>query len=124
MKKPTDNAILRTARVLDAIAPPARLGIIRVLGGGESCVCHLEARLGIRQAALSQHLMALRKAGLIKNRRDGRFIYYRLADPALLELIGLAARIAGVNTDLSAAVRGPMPQKCHCPNCADHPAGE
>ena len=85
--------ILRTAEkisaILEEIASPSRLVILLSIGDGEACVCHLESVLNKRQAYISQHLMALRQAGIITSRRDGRFIYYRLADPALLVAISM-----------------------------------
>jgi len=100
------------ARLLQVIGQPARLQILLAIGEGETCVCHLEAMLHLRQAALSQHLMALRKAELVADRRAGRFIYYRLTKPGLLDLIRQAARLQAVSLpDLSPS------QACHCPNC-------
>jgi ArsR family transcriptional regulator len=104
--------------ILGAISPPPRLAILLAIGDGEACVCHLEAVLGKRQAYISQHLMALRQAEILLDRRDGRFIYYRIANPALLDLIHDAGRLAGVEiiTPVSAAV-------CECPHCAEAKPG-
>jgi DNA-binding transcriptional ArsR family regulator len=100
------------AHLLQAIGQPARLQILLAIGEGETCVCHLEAMLNLRQAALSQHLMSLRKAGLVSDRRAGRFIHYRLKTPALLEIIRQAAQIQGVTLpELSPS------SDCDCPNC-------
>lgn len=52
------------AHLLQTIGQTARLQILLAIGEGEACVCHLEAALGWRQAYLSQHLMALREAGM------------------------------------------------------------
>ena len=60
---------------LRAISQPVRLEILLAIGTGEACVCHLEAVIGQRQAYISQQLMALREAGIVKSRRDGRNIY-------------------------------------------------
>lgn len=98
---------------MQTIAHPARLQILLAIGAQETCVCHLESMLGLRQAALSQHLMALRKAGLVTDRRAGRFIHYRLTQPALLELIRQAAVIQGIS------LPGLSPSSdCECPNCS------
>ena len=101
-----------TSRLLKAISPEPRLRILLGIGEGEACVCHLEALLGWRQAYISQHLMALRKAKLLISRREGRFIYYRLRDRRVLQLIEQAARIAGVEVDLAR-----LPEDCACPTC-------
>ncbi|MCX6080298.1 MAG: metalloregulator ArsR/SmtB family transcription factor [Chloroflexi bacterium] len=82
--------------LLVTISASARLEILLMLGSGEACVCYLEARLGYRQAYISQHLMALRQAGLIDSRREGKYIFYHLSKPELLELIQNAANLAGV----------------------------
>ena len=104
------------AVLLAALAVPARVDILRTLGTGEACVCHLEATLRLRQALLSQHLMALRRAGVIDFRRDGRFIYYRSADRRVLELIRTAAALSGSGgeapPDASRAAAA-----CRCPKC-------
>lgn len=86
--------------------------ILVAIGGEEPCVCHLEATFGWRQAYLSQHLMAMRKAGIIVANRKGRNIHYRLSDPRLLRLIRKVAEFQGVTLPELA----PSP-KCVCPNC-------
>jgi len=100
------------ACLLQTIGQPARLQILLAISEGEVCVCHLEATFGWRQAYLSQHLMALREAGLVLARREGRYIHYRLSDPALLNLIRQAAEIQ------KAALPDLVPSHdCNCPNC-------
>lgn len=103
----------KIAAILEEIAHPARLAILLSIGSEEACVCHLEALLGRRQAYISQHLMALRDAGILLTRREGKFIFYRLRDPMLLKLIELAARLE--NVDISGV---PTSAACSCPNCA------
>ena len=102
------------AGLLQAIDQPARLEILQVIGRGEACVCHLEAALGQRQAYISQHLMALRDAGIITSRRAGRYVFYRLNDVRVLDLIMLAGSLAG------AAPTAPRPlPDCPCPHCSN-----
>ena len=101
------------------LGQPARLRILMSIGEGEACVCHLEALLGYRQAYISQHLMALRKDGLLSSRRDGRFIFYRIKDPAILGLIGEAGQIMGIKDDsLNDLTHTDARPQCCCPNCA------
>ena len=113
----------RLARLLRTIGQPTRLKILLALGAGEACVCHLESLLGMRQAYISQHLMALRRAGVVRagvvrDRREGRFVFYRLNSPQVLELIELAGRVVGVSsTDLFAGIQTGEPSLCSCPNC-------
>jgi ArsR family transcriptional regulator len=118
----TSSPVKRIARLLRAIDQPARLQILMAIGSGEACVCHLEAALGMRQAYLSQHLMALRKARVLKTRRDGRYIFYRLSDPRLLDLIQLAAKMTAVEEDaLQALIQADPLSQCECPHCAAEP---
>ena len=108
----------RISQLFRLIGQPTRVQILLELGRGEACVCHLEAQLGLLQAAISQHLMALRDAGLLVTRRDGRFIYYRLADTGLLDLIRLAARSIGIpEGDLERPARDES--ACECPRCVE-----
>lgn len=101
---------------LQALASSQRIAILLVISAGEACVCHLEARLGFRQAYISQHLMALRQAGLLDSRREGKYIFYRLAKPEVVELIQNAARMAQVTLPKVETVSAQM--QCACPNCA------
>jgi len=113
---PSPQKISKLFRVL---GQPSHLEILLALGTGEACVCHLEAATGWRQAYISQHLMALRSEGLVISRRDGRFIYYRLKNAGLLDLIRKAAGIAGF-PDVEAAqgrLTEPLPN-CTCPHCS------
>ena len=101
---------------LEALASPQRIAILLVVSAGEACVCHLEAQLGFRQAYISQHLMALRQAGLLDSRREGKYIFYRLAKPEIIELIQNAARMANVTLPKLETVSPEM--QCACPTCA------
>jgi DNA-binding transcriptional ArsR family regulator len=73
--------------VFRALADPSRRAILERLARGESAVKDLTARFGISQPAVSQHLAALRKAGLVSERRDGRLVYYRVRPKGLRPLI-------------------------------------
>ena len=109
----------KIGRLLKAISPTPRIHILLSIGDGEACVCHLEAMLGLRQAYISQHLMALRQAGILTTRREGRYIYYRLSDPQLLELIRMTAAITGVEDfTLEELIQSEPLLLCECPNCA------
>lgn len=114
----------KTAALLKAGGHPARMKILEVLGrDGEACVCHLENRLGQRQATISQHLMRLRQAGLVSDRRDGLNIYYSLASPTVARLLDSAWRAAaelargdGGEFTFRGRMTGPRPA-CPCPPC-------
>ena len=107
------SSVEQTAAFLQTIGQSARLQILLAIGTEESCVCHLEATLGWRQAYLSQHLMALRKAGIVVTSRQGRNIHYRLSNPYFLAIIRQAAELQGVALPELA----PSPE-CDCPNCS------
>jgi ArsR family transcriptional regulator len=69
--------------LLKALAEPLRLRVIEALGGSERCVCDLTADLGLAQSKLSFHLKVLKEAGLLADRQEGRWIYYRLRPEAI-----------------------------------------
>lgn len=77
------------ASLLRAMASPARLRIVHLLGVAPREVNELARELGIGQAAMSQHLAAMRAVGLVEATREGRAVRYRLADPEILEACGL-----------------------------------
>ncbi|MGE4279629.1 MAG: ArsR/SmtB family transcription factor [Magnetospirillum sp.] len=63
-----------------AVADPTRIRILKLLQSGELCVCQLTTVLGLAPATVSKHLSVLKGAGLVQSRRDGKWVYYRLAD--------------------------------------------
>lgn len=79
---------VRTAALFQALSDEKRLRILALLGGGEHCVCELTEALDLPQSLLSFHLKTLRDAGLVTDRREGRWVYYALATPALEEARG------------------------------------
>ncbi|MBK9925813.1 MAG: helix-turn-helix transcriptional regulator [Anaerolineales bacterium] len=106
------------AAPLTAIASPQRIAILLLIGKGEACVCHLEASLGWRQAYISQHLMALRKADILQDRREGRYIFYSLKDASLLDLITASATLSGLSAEsVSALINTQVNPSCECPQC-------
>ena len=108
----------QVAEPLQAIASPQRIALLLAIGRGEACVCHLEAALGWRQAYISQHLMALRKADLLLDRREGRYVFYRLKDISLLDLIAASARLSGISAEtISALTNTQVNPACECPQC-------
>jgi DNA-binding transcriptional ArsR family regulator len=111
MKKTPYEAI---SEIFDTLQSPVRVQILYAIGREEVCVCHLEASLGLRQAHISQQLMELRETGILAARREGKFSYYRLQKPEILELLHAAARIANVSESgiLAAKTSG-----CECPRC-------
>lgn len=118
-KSPLEKISRQIASPLEAIASPQRVAILLAVGRGEACVCHLEASLGWRQAYISQHLMALRKADILQDRREGRYIFYSLKDASILDLVTASATISGLSADtVSALINTQMNPSCECPQCA------
>jgi ArsR family transcriptional regulator len=117
----TQSSSISTSALFQILSVSPRLEILQAIGTsetGEACVCHLEAALGYRQAYISQHLMALREVNLLKTRRDGRFIYYRLSDRRILEVLTLAGEVLGQPQEIH-----PMQLfSCECPHCASSTA--
>ena len=108
----------KLSRIFRAISTPARFRILAAIGKGEACVCHLETVLDLRQAYISQQLMEMRDAELLDTRRDGRYIFYRLTEPDLLNLLLDIGKLFGVPTaEIEASMNTePLPQCC-CPDC-------
>ena len=76
----------RSVALFHALSDATRLSIIEMLRDGERCVCELQAELDAAQSRLSFHLRVLKDAGLITDRRDGRWSYYTIAPGALGEV--------------------------------------
>ncbi len=70
----------KTAQLFKALSDETRLRILALLAEGELCVCDLMATLDLPQSTVSRHLAYLRNAGLVDDRRQGIWMYYRLAD--------------------------------------------
>src|SRR5947207_13309359 len=86
--KPIDSDV----QLLQALADPTRLAIVRELAGQpEVCACDLTDCCGVRQPTVSHHLKVLREAGVVMAERRGTWIYYRLA-PAAAERLAQVAR--------------------------------
>jgi DNA-binding transcriptional ArsR family regulator len=107
-----------TASLMRAISQTVRLEILLAIGTGEACVCHLEAAIGQRQAYISQQLMALREAGIVESRREGRNIYYHVSNPQVLDLIQSASKISNQQAE-PIPITGPrnLQGECPCPKC-------
>ncbi len=74
------------ARQFHALSDPTRLAIMASLRSGECCVCDLQTSLAAAQSRLSFHLRVLKDAGLIIDRKDGRWSYYQLVSGAVESL--------------------------------------
>lgn len=79
--------------VFKAAADPCRLRILKLIKEGELCVCEIMTALKKPQSTTSHHLSILREAGLVKERKDGKWSYYRLADGAVNEMVKQAGAL-------------------------------
>ncbi len=107
------------AEVFKALAHPTRLHILEALAHEEACVCHLTTLLKQRQANVSQHLMVLREAGLVEDRKEGVLVYYRLADRRVVEAVRLLRemlRASGRPVRPLDIPTAPL-SNCPCPKC-------
>ncbi len=95
------------ALVAKALGHPQRLELVEQLGQGPRSVEVLAVKLGLPVANVSQHLQNMRRAGLVEASRQGRFVIYRLSDPAVLEVVAGLQRIAEHNlAEVDKIVRG------------------
>jgi ArsR family transcriptional regulator len=81
----THTDLERTTRLFHALSDQTRLSILQRLRFGERCVCDLTDALEAAQSRLSFHLKVLKDAGLVTDRREGRWMYYTLNADALAE---------------------------------------
>jgi len=95
----------RAARWFHALADETRLRIIESLADGEQCVCDLTGALDAGQSRLSFHLKTLKEAGILKDRRQGRWVYYSLNPEAVDALEGLIGALLGPGRAMAARPR-------------------
>ena len=90
-------------RFFQILSDPTRIRIVELLLEGEQNVSELVRRLGVPQARVSSHLGCLRWCGYIGSRREGKFVYYRITDPRVSDLMGLARTILGDSAEAVAS---------------------
>lgn len=95
MDRIDDEKLNQEVKVFKAIADPTRLKVLKLLMGGELCVCEIMIALKKPQSSISHNLSILEDAGLVKERKDGKWCHYRLSDAAIIDMINLAKRIKG-----------------------------
>jgi len=96
-ENPKQALFAQFAVVAKTLGHAHRLDLLEQASQGERSVEILAERTGLSVANASQHLQHLRRAGLVTSRRDGKFVYYRLADDAVLDLVAALHRIAERN---------------------------
>lgn len=83
----------QAARWFHALSDETRVEIVRLLSHGERCVCELQDALSAAQSRLSFHLKVLKDAGVVTDRREGRWVYYALNREALDEIAAFASAV-------------------------------
>ena len=86
--------LARAAHLFHALSDETRLAILEMLRDGERCVCDLQDALDAAQSRLSFHLKVLKEAGLVTDRKEGRWSYYTLVPDAFLEAHDLVRALA------------------------------
>ncbi|MBN1795211.1 MAG: winged helix-turn-helix transcriptional regulator [Sedimentisphaerales bacterium] len=87
--------MLEILNITKALSDENRIRALMMLAGGELCVCQIIEMLGLAPSTVSKHMSILRQAGLVETRKEGRWIYYRLADKKALktsEILGWLQR--------------------------------
>ncbi len=127
----TDPLIIKNAtRIARALSHPVRLQILNELRQGGAYVMHLTAVLGRPQANISQHLMVLREAGLVRDEREGMSVIYYLRDSRVGDIIDQLMQIARDHASQTLLASASHPEmetmplrrrsrrgRCRCPRC-------
>lgn len=92
-KEKEDRMYELLADLCKMLSNPKRLKIIENLSDEEKSVSELVSEVGIRQANLSQHLAELRKRGLVETRKEGAKVYYRIANPKIVQACDLVREV-------------------------------
>ncbi|HEY9478758.1 MAG TPA: metalloregulator ArsR/SmtB family transcription factor [Gemmatimonadaceae bacterium] len=90
--RPVD--LVAAAALFHALSDETRLAILEMLRDGERCVCELQTELDAAQSRLSFHLRVLKEAGLVADRREGRWSYYTLVPDAFGEAHDIVRALA------------------------------
>src|SRR6476619_5710107 len=89
MATATHHRTERAIELFHALSDETRLEIIELLGRGERCVCDLTDALDAAQSRLSFHLRVLKDAGIVRDRKDGRWVHYELDPEVFAEVEAL-----------------------------------
>jgi ArsR family transcriptional regulator, arsenate/arsenite/antimonite-responsive transcriptional repressor len=100
---PAIRDVEATLRLFRALGDETRLRMVERLRGGEQCVCDLTDELDASQPRLSFHLKTLKDAGLVTDRREGRWVYYALNPEAFATFERLLAELRPTRATLRAA---------------------
>ncbi|MDR2967264.1 MAG: metalloregulator ArsR/SmtB family transcription factor [Methanobacteriaceae archaeon] len=90
---PPDNSLYDMSEILKAISDPLRLKIIYLLKNEELCGCHIDSALDKPQSTISHHLTILKKSNLVNWRKEGKWTFFSLINPELIDQIENIAKI-------------------------------
>ena len=82
-----DGTMKETLKILKALSDETRLKIVEFLLDGEKCVCEIFPYVKRTQSTVSIHLNDLKKAGILKSRREGKKIYYKISDLRVCDIL-------------------------------------
>ena len=119
MSSPASNATWTPTESLvplfAALADRTRLRLLHLMNGREVCVCHFAEILGLSQPKISRHLAYLRRAGLVRARREGKWMHYRMEtpqDPGVAAI--LRATLAAIESDPQAVADAAYVGRAYC----------
>ena len=85
--QPDAQTVERLAEIFKALGDPTRVRLLSALAAAELCVCDLATLLGVTESAISHQLRFLRSLRVVRARRDGRMVFYRLDDDHIVRLL-------------------------------------
>lgn len=94
-KKIDEENLTSEIKVFKAVSDVKRLSILKLLAGGELCICEIMLALKKPQSSISHNLSILEDAGLIKERKEGKWCLYRISDDAVMEMVNIAKQFKG-----------------------------
>ncbi|MHB8119187.1 MAG: ArsR/SmtB family transcription factor [Methanothrix sp.] len=92
-KKVDEEVLIAEMKVFKAVADVTRLKILKLLSGGELCICEIMLALKRPQSSVSHNLSLLEDAGLVKERKEGKWCRYRISDGAVTDMLNLAGQL-------------------------------
>ena len=96
------------AEFFRTLGHPIRVQAINLLRGGEMTVGQLQAELGIDSSGASQHLAAMRRAGILEARKEGTSVHYSVRDPRVFQLLESARQVIGSHLEETQALLGEL----------------
>jgi DNA-binding transcriptional ArsR family regulator len=93
VKNLDEDELTAEIKVFKAAADSTRLKILKLLSGGELCVCEIMLALKRPQSSISHNLSILEDAGLVKERKEGKWCRYRISEGAVVDMVSLAGRL-------------------------------